>query len=33
MCLAVPGELISIEEHTDPLWRLGAVRFGACCAR
>ena len=28
MCLAIPGELVSIEEHTDPLWRLGAVRFG-----
>jgi hydrogenase expression/formation protein HypC len=28
MCLAVPGELIQIEEHTDPLWRMGAVRFG-----
>ena len=28
MCLAVPGELVSIEEHADPLWRLGAVRFG-----
>ena len=28
MCLAVPGELVSIEEHTDPLWRTGEVRFG-----
>jgi hydrogenase expression/formation protein HypC len=28
MCLAVPGELVSIEEHDDPLWRLGEVRFG-----
>ena len=28
MCLAVPGELVSIEEHDDPLWRLGSVRFG-----
>ena len=28
MCLAVPGELVSIEEHNDPLWRMGEVRFG-----
>jgi hydrogenase expression/formation protein HypC len=28
MCLAVPGELVSIEEHADPLWRRGEVRFG-----
>jgi len=28
MCLAVPGELVSIEEHADPLWRMGEVRFG-----
>lgn len=28
MCLAVPGELIEIEEHADPLWRMGAVVFG-----
>jgi len=28
MCLAVPGELVSIEEHDDPLWRMGEVRFG-----
>jgi hydrogenase expression/formation protein HypC len=28
MCLAVPGELIAIDEHSDPLWRMGAVRFG-----
>ncbi len=28
MCLAVPGELVSIEEHADPLWRMGKVRFG-----
>jgi len=28
MCLAVPGELISIEDHADPLWRMGAVCFG-----
>jgi hydrogenase expression/formation protein HypC len=28
MCLAVPGELVSIEEHEDPLWRMGEVCFG-----
>ena len=28
MCLAVRGELVSIEEHADPLWRMGEVRFG-----
>ena len=28
MCLAVPGELVHIEEHSDPLWRMGDVRFG-----
>ncbi|MEI6829703.1 MAG: HypC/HybG/HupF family hydrogenase formation chaperone [Synechococcaceae cyanobacterium ELA445] len=28
MCLAVPGELIRIEEHADPLWRTGQVSFG-----
>ena len=28
MCLAVPGELVSIEEHDDSLWRMGEVRFG-----
>ena len=28
MCLAVPGELVSIEEHDDPLWRMGELRFG-----
>jgi hydrogenase expression/formation protein HypC len=27
MCLAVPGELIAIDDHIDPLWRMGAVRF------
>ena len=27
MCLAVPGELIRIEEHDDPLWRMGQVSF------
>ena len=28
MCLAVPGELVSINEHPDPLWRTGDVSFG-----
>ena len=28
MCLAVAGELVSISEHTDPLWRMGDVCFG-----
>ena len=28
MCLAVGGELISISEHADPLWRMGDVSFG-----
>ena len=28
MCLAVAGELISISENTDPLWRMGDVCFG-----
>lgn len=28
MCLAVAGELVRIEEHADPLWRMGDVRFG-----
>lgn len=28
MCLAVPGELIRIEEHPDPFWRTGQVSFG-----
>jgi hydrogenase expression/formation protein HypC len=28
MCLAVPGELVSINEHPDPLWRMGDVSFG-----
>ncbi|MGB7563396.1 MAG: HypC/HybG/HupF family hydrogenase formation chaperone [Prochlorococcaceae cyanobacterium] len=27
MCLAVPGELIRIEENDDPLWRVGQVSF------
>ena len=28
MCLAVAGELVSISEHADPLWRMGDVCFG-----
>jgi len=28
MCLAVAGELVSIREHADPLWRVGDVSFG-----
>lgn len=28
MCLAVAGELMSIAEHPDPLWRMGEVCFG-----
>jgi hydrogenase expression/formation protein HypC len=28
MCLAVPGELVSTNEHPDPLWRTGDVSFG-----
>ena len=28
MCLAVAGELVSISEHADPLWRMGEVCFG-----
>jgi hydrogenase expression/formation protein HypC len=28
MCLAVAGELVSISEHADPLWRVGDVSFG-----
>jgi hydrogenase expression/formation protein HypC len=28
MCLAVPGELVSINEHPDSLWRTGDVSFG-----
>jgi hydrogenase expression/formation protein HypC len=27
MCLAVAGELVSISEHADPLWRMGDVCF------
>lgn len=27
MCLAVPGELVSIEPHPDPLWLQGEVSF------
>ena len=28
MCLAVAGELVEINDHPDPLWRMGAVSFG-----
>lgn len=28
MCLAVPGKIISISEHEDPLMRTGKVSFG-----
>ena len=28
MCLAVPGELISINEGIDPLFKTGIVSFG-----
>lgn len=28
MCLAVPGKIISINEHADPLMRTGKVSFG-----
>ena len=28
MCLAVAGELVTISEHADPLWRMGEVSFG-----
>lgn len=28
MCLAIGGELIAIDHHSDPLWRMGEVRFG-----
>lgn len=28
MCLAVPGKIISINEHDDPLMRTGRVSFG-----
>ncbi|MBI4782220.1 MAG: HypC/HybG/HupF family hydrogenase formation chaperone [Oscillatoriophycideae cyanobacterium NC_groundwater_1537_Pr4_S-0.65um_50_18] len=28
MCLAVPGKIISIQEHDDPLLRTGKVSFG-----
>lgn len=27
MCLAIPGQLVSIEEKEDPLLRVGAVSF------
>lgn len=28
MCLAVPGKIISIDDHVDPLLRTGRVSFG-----
>lgn len=28
MCLAVPGKIISIDDHADPLLRTGRVSFG-----
>jgi hydrogenase expression/formation protein HypC len=28
MCLAVPGKIISISDHKDPLLRTGRVSFG-----
>jgi hydrogenase expression/formation protein HypC len=28
MCLAVAGELVEINDHPDPLWRMGEVSFG-----
>ncbi|MBO0352029.1 HypC/HybG/HupF family hydrogenase formation chaperone [Phormidium pseudopriestleyi FRX01] len=28
MCLAVPGQIISINENDEPLLRLGRVSFG-----
>ena len=28
MCLAVAGELVEINDHPDPLWRMGDVSFG-----
>jgi hydrogenase expression/formation protein HypC len=28
MCLAVAGELVSSNDHPDPLWRMGDVSFG-----
>jgi hydrogenase expression/formation protein HypC len=28
MCLAVPGKIISIEDHNNPLSRAGKVSFG-----
>jgi hydrogenase expression/formation protein HypC len=27
MCLAVTGELVSTNDHPDPLWRMGDVNF------
>lgn len=28
MCLAVPGQIINILDHDDPLLRMGKVSFG-----
>jgi hydrogenase expression/formation protein HypC len=28
MCLAIPGKIISISDHADPLLRMGRVSFG-----
>lgn len=28
MCLAVPGQIVSISDHDDPLLRTGQVSFG-----
>ncbi len=28
MCLAVPGKIVSIADHDDPLLRTGKVSFG-----
>lgn len=28
MCLAVPGKIISIDDHDDPFLRTGRVSFG-----
>lgn len=27
MCLAVPGQILNIQEHDDPLFRMGTVSF------
>lgn len=28
MCLAIPGKIVSIDKHVDPLLRNGKVNFG-----